>query len=62
VMNNIPGNGSLINTHTSNNNIMNYGSNMIMNIEVTGSSPQYYGVGSIRVDIIVVTKEWVILQ
>jgi hypothetical protein len=45
-LNTIPENGSLINTHISSNNIMNHGSNMIINTEVNSSSPQHYGAGT----------------
>jgi hypothetical protein len=45
-LNTTPENGSLINTHFSINNIMNYGSNMIINTEVNSSSLQHYGAGT----------------
>ena len=45
VLNTTPDNGSLINTHISSNNIMNHGSNMIINTEVNSSSPQHYRAG-----------------
>jgi hypothetical protein len=45
-LNTILENGSLINTHTSSNNIMNHGSNMIINTEVNSSSPQHYIAGT----------------
>ena len=46
VLNTTPDNGSLINTHVSSNNIMNHGSNMIINTEVNSSSPQHYRAGT----------------
>ena len=46
VLNTIPENGSLINTHISSNNIMNHGSNMIITTEVNSSSLQHYGAGT----------------
>jgi hypothetical protein len=46
VLNTIPDNGSLINTHISSTNIINHGSTMITNIEVPSSSLRHYGVGT----------------